>query len=334
MQVTHERHADEPRPAAADHAVYAHGVSKRFAGQAAVAGLDLAIPAGTIFGLIGPSGSGKTTTVRLLTGVHAQDEGTIAVLGQPPAAFTPAERARIGYLPQLPVLFPTLSLLGNLSFVASIYGMPLRRKERFREVLEFVELWDDRRKLLRNASGGMQRRLALAAALVHEPSVLFLDEPTAGIDPVLRRKFWDRFAHLRDEGATLIVTTQYVGEAAYCDVVGLLDGGRLVACDTPEALREMAYGGDLVEVVASDPLSAATLDELAALPFVRRWEAVAEDARACRLVVDEADEAMPRISGWFSERGLGLQSLREDEPSFDDVFVALVQGAQTQDGDR
>jgi ABC-2 type transport system ATP-binding protein len=220
-------------------------VSKRFGDQDALARVDLDVSRGTILGVIGPSGCGKTTLLRVLTGIIVRDEGELTVLGSDPERFSARERRRFGYMPQLPVLFPNLSLIANLGFVASVYGMPLRRRKRLREVLEFVDLWEHRRKRLSEASGGMQRRLALAATLVHGPELLFLDEPTAGIDPILRDRFWSRFRDLRDAGRTLLVSTQYVGEAASCDLVAVMAAGRVVVIDTPDGLRRQAYGDEL-----------------------------------------------------------------------------------------
>ena len=169
--------------------VRARNATKRYGDEIAVQGLTLDVAPGTILGIVGPSGSGKTTAIRMLTGVTAPTEGDVSVFGVPPTAFKPAQRARLGYMPQLSVLFPHLSLHENLNFVASIYGLTLRRRARLREALAFVGLEGDRRKQLRQTSGGMQRRLALAATLLHQPDLLFPDEPTVGIDPLLRRKF-------------------------------------------------------------------------------------------------------------------------------------------------
>ncbi|MCI0396074.1 MAG: ABC transporter ATP-binding protein [Chloroflexi bacterium] len=210
----------------------------------AVDRINLIVPQGKIFGFIGPSGSGKTTTIRMMTGTYKPTAGEVHVLNVPPRAFGSSMRERIGYMPQLFVLYPELTVWENLNFTASLYGMFFRRSKRLKELLDFVELSEDRHKLVRNISGGMQRRLSLAATLAHNPEVLFLDEPTAGIDPILRRKFWDLFRELQGQGRTFFITTQYVSEAAYCGLVGVLVEGRLIALDTPEGLHRRAYGGD------------------------------------------------------------------------------------------
>ena len=201
-------------------------------------------------GLIGPSGCGKTTLIRILLGIREPTAGEVEVLGGRPVDSSPAQRARIGYLPQLPSLFPNLSLWNNLRFAAALYGV--RRRGRRRRLHQRARLRRPRRRprasCCAHASGGMQRRLALAAALVHDPELILLDEPTAGIDPILRERFWTYFRSLRDDGRTLIVSTQYVGEAADCDLVAVMCAGRVLALDTPDGLRRRAFGGDLIDV--------------------------------------------------------------------------------------
>ena len=224
-------------------------VTKRFGEVNAVNKVSLDVPQGVIFGFIGPSGCGKTTTVRLLNGNYGATEGTIKVLGQSPDSFKREDQKRIGYMPQLFILYPELTIWENLNFAASIYGYPMDRKERLYELLELVELTGHEKKMARNISGGMQRRLSLASTLIHSPELIFLDEPTAGIDPVLRRKFWDHFQTLKDQGHTLFVTTQYVGEAAYCDYVGVMRNGELLMVETPEMLRYKALGGEMTVTV-------------------------------------------------------------------------------------
>jgi ABC-2 type transport system ATP-binding protein len=303
--------------------IQTYDISKQFNGTTAVEAVSLYVPQGTIFGFIGPSGSGKTTTIRMLTGYYQPTSGEVRVLGSSPEKFSRSERERIGYLPQSFGLYPNLTVWENLNFAASIYGLPIARHERLKEILEFVELDQERGKLANQLSGGMQRRLNLAATLVHDPELIFLDEPTAGVDPVLRRKFWDHFQALKQQGRTLFVTTQYVAEAAYCDLVGVIDRGRLVIVNTPSMLRYRAYGGDLVDLHTVDPLGYDSLQAINALPFV--LSAVQQpDQHHVRLVVKEAKTDMPAMLDWVRERGLQIEAMEEYLPPFDDVFVELV----------
>ncbi|MDX1688563.1 MAG: ABC transporter ATP-binding protein [Candidatus Promineifilaceae bacterium] len=315
---------ESQQPASREDAViWTEGLTRRFGEEVAVSDVTMTVPREKIFGFIGPSGSGKTTTIRMLTGVYEPTSGRASVLGSEPAGFDQRTRARIGYMPQLFVLYPELTVWENLSFVASLYGMPLRRKKRLEEVLDFVELTEDRKKVTSEISGGMQRRLSLATTLVHEPDLIFLDEPTAGIDPVLRRKFWDHFRYLREQGRSLFVTTQYVSEAAYCDLVGVLTGGRLLMVDTPMGLRYQAYGGDIVDLRTEERIPYPQRQDLADLPYVRgRPESVSESH--LRLVVDEAATAVMELLEWCKEQEIAVESVEEYQPPFEDVFVELV----------
>ena len=229
-------------------------LTKTFGEDTAVQDISFEVPRSSIFGFIGPSGSGKTTTVRLLTGVYTPTSGEVTVFDRNPASFTQGERARLGYMPQLFVMYPNLSVWENVNFAASLYGMSLFHRKRVEEVLTFVELFEHRSKLARNISGGMQRRLSLASTLVHDPQLLFLDEPTAGIDPVLRYKFWEHFRELKDQGRTIFITTQYVSEADNCDLVGVQNNGKLMLVDTPQGIRHHAYGGDMVDLRTAQPI--------------------------------------------------------------------------------
>jgi ABC-2 type transport system ATP-binding protein len=243
-----------PPPPASDPVIVARGVRRVFAEGQGLRSLDLEVPSGVIFGIVGPSGSGKSTAVRLLLGAEQPTEGELSVFGRHPSEFTRDDRRRIGFLPQTSVLYPDLSLRHNLDLAASMYGVPgrsrllafgKRRREarrRISDILDFLDLGDAQRTRLGDASGGEQRRLGLAAALVHDPELLVLDEPTTGVDPVLRRRIWDRLRTLRDGGTTVFVTTQYLDEANHCDEVALLTDGRVVHCASPQALRDEAFG--------------------------------------------------------------------------------------------
>lgn len=298
-------------------------LTKSYGEDAGVFDLDLTIEPGSIVGFIGPSGSGKTTTVHMLTGVTPWDSGTAEVLGESPANFSSETRARIGYMPQQAILYPDLTLRENLDFAASLYGVPLRRKPLVDRLVDFVELEGAIDRLPAEASGGERRRIMLAATLIHEPDLVFLDEPTAGIDPVLRRKFWDRFEDLASShGKTLLVTTQYVGEAAYCDYVAVLARGRVLTMDTPDGLRRTAYGGEMIEVAFSTPPDASQMVALRDLPDVGTVEWV--DSSRVHIVADDAETATPAINQWAAAGGLELVRNERYLPPFDDVFVALV----------
>ena len=307
-----------------DSVIHTHQLSKQFGTEEAVRELTFDISQGSIFGFIGPSGCGKTTTVRLLTGLYQPTSGEAMVLGEQPSDFSRKTRMNIGYMPQLFVLYDDLSVWENLNFAASLYGVGFRRRKLLDDLLEFVELGAHKRKLVRQLSGGMRRRLSLAATLVHSPTLLFLDEPTAGIDPVLRRKFWDHFKTLQQEGHTLFVTTQYVGEAAYCDYVAVMAEGQLLMVETPEGLRRRAFGGELVDLRTVEYLPYPDLAQLRTLSCVQ-GDIIRSDNNTVRIVVDEASTAMPMILDWCKENNVQIESIEEHLPPFDDVFVELVE---------
>lgn len=304
--------------------VEAQEVTKKFGDEIAVDSLTMHVPRGSIFGFIGPSGCGKTTTVRMMTGVHKPTSGELTVLGKNPITFSKSDQEKIGYLIQNFVLYPELTVWENLNFAASFYGVTLFRQKRLNKLLEFVELTEDKGKLASSLSGGMKRRLSLAATLVHNPELLFLDEPTAGIDPLLRRKFWDYFKELQAEGHTLFVTTQYVGEAAYCDLVGVMYDGRLLMVETPEGLRKKAYGGEIVAIKTSDVIRYDTRKNLEVLPFVRGKIKMVSD-QEIDVIVDEASTAMPQLLDALKGEKAKIETIEEVLPPFDDVFVKLIE---------
>ena len=301
--------------------IEARGISRSFNGTVAVRDLSLTVDGGEILGLIGPSGSGKTTTIRMLTGTLAPSAGEAVVLGEDPMHFSRRARAELAYMPQLFSLYPDLTVRENVGFVAALYGIGVfRRGKLIRRALEVVELWDVRDRLARNLSGGMQRRLELACALVHTPSVLFVDEPTAGIDPMLRKTIWDELRRLRDEGRTLLVTTQYVGEAEYCDRVALIADGELVALDAPDKLRRLVFGGEVIMVEGEQPVHPQLLAPVEGVESVRQL-----DERRLVVVAADASIATPRLIEALRSGGIGVARVGEYRPSFDEVFAALVE---------
>ena len=296
------------------------GVSRRFGDVRAVNDVSLSVPEGTILGMIGPSGSGKTTVIRMLTGTLGPTDGQLSVLGQVPLEFTRQARERIAYMPQLFSLYPDLTAAENMNFVAALFGVPWwERSKLIERGLGIVDLWDARHRPARDLSGGMQRRLELACALVHNPRVLFIDEPTAGIDPLLRESIWDELRRLRDEGATLLVTTQYVGEAIYCDRVALLAEGELIGLDEPEALRRSAFGGEVLEVNTLSPVHADVLGRVEGVREVRQVS-----GRQLVVVTDDAGTTSPRIMDALRAANVEVREIEEYQASFDDMFTTLV----------
>ena len=314
--------AGQTGPTLGDPDVVAVDIGKRFGDRDVVQDLSFEVQRGTIFGIIGPSGCGKTTTVRMLLGVLRPTSGDLRVLGRHPHRFRRRDRERLGYMPQRFVLFPELSVMENMGFAASIYGMGLLgRGKRIRHTLELVELWDAKDRPAGQLSGGMQRRLELAATLIHNPEVLFLDEPTAGIDPVLRAKFWEHFRALRDEGRTLIVTTQYVTESEYCDEILVLREGRKVATGTPEEVRRLAIGGEVVTVAGPhlDRRAVTAIREVEGVNTVT-WDG----HDRLKVIVEDAGAAMPDLVEALRQADVDVDEVSEQHTSFDDVFVQLM----------
>jgi ABC-2 type transport system ATP-binding protein len=310
-----------PNAPARSDAIVVDGARKRFGRVVAVEGISLSVPAGTILGLIGPSGSGKTTTVRLLTGALTPDRGIVRVLGEEPRHFRRRTREKIGYMPQQFTLYPDLTAAENVDFMASMFGLLwFRRRRRVREALQTVDLWNVRNRRASGLSGGMQRRLELACAIVHEPAIYFLDEPTAGLDPMLRGRVWEELHRLKDTGRTLLVTTQYVNEAEECDNVALVATGRVVALATPDGLRSQAMGGDVIEVETTDAFDGEVLRKLPEVRDVRQ-----QGSRTLQVIVDEAGAATPAVVDAISEAGGDVAAAREVRPSFDEVFAELVE---------
>ena len=296
-------------------------VGKKFDDTWVLEDLTFALPPATILGLIGPSGCGKTTTVRIATGFHRPDAGRVTILGTEPADLNGVQRTRIGYLPQHPVLFDALSLRDNLSFHASLNGVRFARKERLAELMELVDLTGDERKLVGEASGGMKRRLALAGALVHDPAVLMLDEPTAGIDPILRRRFWEHFRSLRDSGTSLVISTQFVDEASNCDVVAMLAHGRIAAMGTPDELLERARGGKLFDIEFDQDLRYEYVRRVREHPSVA---GVVRDGDRTLAVTIRADGPNVVELCEAVDPELRPTAISERPPDWDEVFISLV----------
>jgi len=312
----------------ADQLVVMRDVSRSFEDRVVVRDVNLSVPRGTILGIIGPSGAGKTTTIRMLTGGLAPSGGEVRVLGREPKRFRRSDRERIGYMPQLFNLYEDLTAGENVDFVASLFGMLFRRRRRrVRDVLKVVDLWDARGRQAGRLSGGMRRRLELACALVHEPDLIILDEPTAGIDPLLRRTIWEELHRLRDAGRTLLVTTQHVSEAEECDSVALIVGGTIIALSTPDELRRAATAGDVLDVETT------TLFDSSDLVGTEGVRDVSQDGpRHFRVVVENAGVALPNVVERIRQAGVEVESAREYRLSFDEVFAILVARHRAETG--
>ncbi len=307
-----------------DYIIQVRDVCKGFdKGPPTVKNLTFQVKPGEIFCLLGPSGSGKSTTMRMLTGVYHPTSGYLRVLGVEPHSFDRKKRSQIGYMPQQFVLFPELSTLDNINFMASAYGMSwFGRAKKVKEALEFVNLWEARDRLGSQLSGGMRRRLDLASTLVHHPTLIFVDEPTAGIDPVLRAKFWEHFKTLRAEGRTLFVTTQYVTEAEYCDVVAILSQGRLLALGTPEEVRRQAMGGEIINLQMEE-VTGAALKLLQSLEHISEIQTISSDK--VKLTVTNSAEVLQEIIAHFQDHDIPIQRVEPYRPDFEEVFVRLME---------
>lgn len=306
--------------------IVADRVTRAFDEHVAVNEVTFDVQPGTILGVVGPSGSGKTTTVRMLTGTLGRTSGEIRVLGEDPMSFSRRVRSRIAYMPQLFSLYEDLSAQENVGFVAALYGIgPFKRRRMIRRALDVVDLTDARHRLARDLSGGMQRRLELACALVHGPDVLFIDEPTAGIDPMLRQSIWDELHELRGQGRTLLVTTQYVSEAENCDRVALIVDGELVALDEPERLRQMVFGGDVLQIDTTRAVDPDVLADVAGVSRVRQT-----GPRQLFVTVEDAGSLTPQIIDALRRHGHEVAGIEEHQPTFDEVFTGLVEQRRDQ----
>ncbi len=226
-------------------------VGKTFGKRTVLADVSLSVPAGHIFGLLGPSGSGKTTLVKLIAGVESPSTGTVHVYGEPMPSLRLMER--IGYMAQSDALYAELTALENLQFFASLYGLSgKQQKQRIERTMELVGLASELHKPVNRYSGGMKRRLSLAIALLHEPGILILDEPTVGIDPVLRKQIWEELGRLsKQDGTTLLVTTHVMDEAERCDTLGMIREGKLIGAGSPEQLKRESGAASIEDAFLS-----------------------------------------------------------------------------------
>jgi len=313
------QHSNTPILQSAPPAISARGLTRRFGSLTAVDQLDLTVATGTIHGFLGPNGSGKTTTLRMLCGLLRPSAGTASVLGLDIAHKAEAIRRRIGYMTQRFSLYEDLSVIENLEFIAVVQGLPAKkRRVRVEELLERYGLRSHRQQLVGTLSGGERQRLALSAAVLHEPKLLFLDEPTSAVDPQNRRDFWEGLFDLCDSGTTILVSTHYMDEAERCHNLSILDVGRLAASGPPRRLAE-ALGNRVVEVETATPREAQ-----AALHRAAGVLSVAQIGTHLHILVDEGVADPIRIVT-DALRGAGLAGeVTSAQPGLEDVFVAVT----------
>ena len=303
----------------ADYAVVTRGLTRRFGRLVAVDHLNLRVRAGELYGFLGPNGAGKSTTLRMLCGILEPTEGEGTVLGIDLTREPERVKSVIGYMSQRFSLYDDLTVEENLTFYARVYMVPKpERGPRIQRMVRLADLGGRERQLAGELSGGYRQRLALACALVHGPRLIFLDEPTAGVDPVSRRTFWAVIRRLADEGTTIVVTTHYMDEAELCDTLGFIYQGRLIAHGSPAHIKTEAFRRTVVEVDAQDLRKAA--DALS------DWAAIEEVVRIgtrLRLIMADGPSA-DDVRAFLEQEGLAVNWVHEVEPSVEDLFVSFV----------
>ena len=304
-------------------AIETTGLSKSFKENVAVDALDLSVEKGEIFGLVGPDGAGKTTTIRLLTAIMDPSSGEANVAGYNTVHQSEEIKKRIGYMAQRFNLYRDLSVLENLNFYADIFGVTgSEREARIKKLLQFARLEKFQERRGAHLSGGMQKKLALACTLIHMPELLFLDEPTTGVDPVSRREFWDILTGLHLQGITLFISTPYMDEAERCSRVGLLRQGRMLLCGTPKEIKKMV-AGEVIAVWPSDPHLARTLlNDLELVIQVQTF------GRQLRLITRHSNEAIVQAKKVLEDNGVEINDIRVVQPRMEEAFVSLVSRAE------
>ena len=309
------------------HVIETENLTKRFKHVTAVDGLDLAVQGGEVFGLVGPDGAGKTTTIRMLCAIMDPSEGSARVAGFDTVADSEAIKRRIGYMAQRFNLYGDLSVVENLDFFADVFQVRGKvRRERKERLLQFARLTEFQKRRAAHLSGGMQKKLALACTLIHQPEIIFLDEPTTGVDPVSRREFWDILTDLHLQGITIFVSTPYMDEAERCSRVGLMYEGRIIVCDAPEQIKKLVVG-ELLEVRPSN---------------LRRAEAVimAQDGvleaqtygDLLHVFVDSVAARQAAVQEALTREGVEVLSMRQTRPRMEEAFISLVRKQMEENG--
>ena len=316
------RRVAEATPNTAGNSVLLEGLVKRFGKFTAVDGISLTVRRGEVFGFLGPNGAGKSTTIRMLCGLLRPTAGRAVVAGYDVARDPEAVRQHIGYMSQRFSLYNDLKVMENLRLFAGLYSVPQRvLRERMDWALAMANLEGKEDLITGTLPGGWKQRLALGCAVLHKPPILFLDEPTSGVDPIARRQFWDLIHAMAAEGVTVFVTTHYMEEAEYCNRLSLIYRGRMVALGTPSELKRDGMHGELL-LVDCTPLGPA-LELLQSAPAVLD---AAIFGSALHLVVEDAASAIPLLKQYLAANNVDVQRMERIHPTLEDVFVSLTTG--------
>ena len=305
--------------------IQVEGLTKKFGNFIAVNQVSFSVKAGEVFGWLGPNGAGKTTTIRMLLGLLKPSAGRLRVLGYDPVTQAKTMQARVGYMSQQFTLYNDLTALENIRFYGKVYGLSREvLRQRQAEIIHMAGLEGREHVLTSNLSGGWKQRLALGCAIVHNPKVVFLDEPTAGVDPISRREFWGLIYAMAKKGTTVLVTTHYMDEAELCQRVGFISQGKLVALDTPEQLKQTQMRGQVLEIATSAPDRAMLVLKAAQVAGKIPFDEVALYGAQIHAVVPDARQYREAVRQLLMDEKVDVHSVEWIAPTLEDVFISAV----------
>jgi ABC-2 type transport system ATP-binding protein len=315
-------------------AIQVENLTRKFGDFVAVDDISFDVPAGQIFGFLGPNGSGKTTTIRMLLGLLKPTTGTAMVLGQDIRTSSRQLLQQMGYMSQKFSLYTDLTVTENLKFFGRGYGLSGRElRERMDFVIDMAGLKGHERSRTSELSGGWAQRLALGTAIMHRPKLIFLDEPTAGVDPISRRKFWDLLYQLSQQGTTIFVTTHYMDEAEHCESVGFIYYGRIIAHGAPNEIISQTLPGQVIAFEPSDPLQAKAQIETAIQSGQINADGVSLFGAAVHVLTNDVPQAQTFLNSYFTQQGIEINGdLQIEDPSLEDAFIELVNRADAVTG--
>ena len=305
-----------------EYAIEISHLTKKFGSFTAVNDVSFNVKKGEVFGFLGPNGSGKTTVIRMLMGLITPTSGTGKVLGYDISKDIQEIKEQIGYMSQKFSLYEDLTVEENLDFYGGVYGIPPDKlKQKKKEILKMADLEGRENMITSNLSGGWKQRLALGCAIIHEPKILFLDEPTGGVDPIARRDFWDLIYNLSEQGVTILVTTHYMDEAEHCSSIGFIYYGNLLTLDTPNNMKDNVIDGDIVEIKVDDTLQ--SIDLLNLKDGVKDASVYGTGVHA----LIDPQLSQDELESYLKSKGRKVYSIKKVKPSLEDVFVFLVEKA-------